>query len=156
MQLTYHTDFALRVLIYLLDRPEKTVTTREMAEFYGISLNHLTKVAKALTRGGWLLATRGGGGGLRLAPHTAETSVGEIVRFTENLVLLECFDPKLNTCPITRSCHLKGVLHRARHAFLEVLDGCTVRDLVGSTAIRELAPGGDTGAERPATPALHL
>src|SRR5947209_9217429 len=64
VQLTYHTDFALRVLIYLADRPGEKATTREMAGFYGISLHHLTKVAKSLTRAGWLTATRGAGGGL--------------------------------------------------------------------------------------------
>ncbi len=136
MQLTYHTDFALRVLIYLADRPAQKVTTREMAEFYGISLHHLTKVAKALTKAGWVTASRGAGGGLVLAPRTLEAKVGEIVRGTEKMDLLECFDPMRNTCPIIRGCRLKPMLYRARQAFLEVLDGYTVRDLARSSLER--------------------
>lgn len=134
MQLTYHTDYALRVLIYMASRPGQKVTTREMADFYGISLNHLTKVAKALTKSGWLKATRGVGGGLLLAAHTPDTKVGEIVRLTERGQLVECFDPASNTCPITRGCELKSILYQARRAFFDVLDAHTVRDLAKSPA----------------------
>lgn len=134
MQITAHTDYALRVLIYLMQRPDRTVSTREMAEFYQVSLNHLTKVAKTLTRAGWLTSTRGSGGGLQLAAHTPGTKVGEIVRFTEAQPLVECFDPGRNTCPISRACQLKGVLHQARRAFFDVLDTWTVRDLVRAPA----------------------
>ncbi len=129
MQLTDHTDYALRILIYLASHPERRVTTREMAEFYGVSLNHLTKVAKTLTRGGWLVTSRGAGGGLTLAAHTLDTRLGEIVRLTESGRLVECFTPATNTCPIIQACALKPVLYQARRAFFEVLDRHTVRDL---------------------------
>lgn len=136
MQLTYHTDFALRILIYMMGRPAQKVTTREMAEFYGISLNHLTKVAKALTRSGWLTTTRGAGGGLLLAPHTPDTKVGEIIRLMERTDLLECFVPETNTCPIIKGCRLKPLLYKARTAFFDVLDAHTVREL----ALQEKPP----------------
>ncbi len=133
MKLTYRTDYALRVLIYLMNRPGQKVTTREMAEFYGISLNHLTKVAKALTRAGWLKTERGASGGLMLAPHTADTRLGEIVRLTETAEVVECFTPKTNTCPITARCELKPILYKAQSAFYSVLDAHTVRDLAMSS-----------------------
>lgn len=130
MQLTTHTDYALRLLIYLKSHESRKVSTREVAEAYGISLHHLTKVAKSLTKAGWLVAAKGGGGGLRLAPHTPETRIGEIVRHTEyNRDLAECFNHSQNTCPITGVCRLKPVLYRARRAFFDVLDSVTVREI---------------------------
>jgi len=129
VQLTYHTDYALRVLIYLLPRPGQTVSTREMAEFYGISLNHLIKVTKSLTQAGWLISSRGVGGGVMLAAHTPDVKVGEVVRHTENTALVECFQLETNTCPIHIGCQLKPILHQARQAFFSVLDSYTVRDL---------------------------
>jgi Rrf2 family nitric oxide-sensitive transcriptional repressor len=139
MQLTTHTDYALRLLIYLMTHDTRKVSTREVADAYAISLHHLTKVAKSLTKGGWLLAARGGGGGLTLAPHTPETRIGEIVRYTEfNCDLAECFTPKTNTCPIIAVCHLKPVLYRARKAFFDVLDTVTVRDIARNP--EELSP----------------
>ena len=139
MQLTTHTDYALRLLIYLMSTGTRNVSTREVAEAYGISLNHLTKVAKSLTRAGWLVSAKGGGGGLTLAPHTPETRIGEIVRFTESSWdLAECFNITGNTCPITHVCHLKPVLYRARQAFFEVLDTVSVRDVARNP--EELSP----------------
>ncbi len=130
MQLTTHTDYALRLLIYLMSHPARKVSTREAADAYGISLHHLTKVAKSLTKAGWLITARGGGGGLTLAPHTPDTRIGEIVRYTEsNCDLAECFDTARNTCPIIGVCRLKPVLYRARRAFFEVLDTVTLRDM---------------------------
>ncbi len=134
MQLTYHTDYALRLLIYLVMHPGETVGTRVVAEHYGISPNHLIKVAKQLTQGGWLLASRGAGGGVRLAEHTLEAKVGEIVRFTEATDLVECFSPGSNSCPISGHCMLKPMLFEARQAFFDVLDSYTVRDLAWQTA----------------------
>ncbi len=129
MQLTTYTDYALRTLIYLVPRPGETVSTREIAGHYSISLNHLTKVVKFLTQKGWLMSVRGTGGGVSLAPHTSKTKVGDIVRDTENTDLVECFHPPTNTCPIHRGCRLKPILHQARQAFFDVLDSYTVGDL---------------------------
>lgn len=140
MKLTYRTDYALRVLIYLMKRPGEKATTKEMAAFYGVSLNHLTKVAKTLTRAGWLKTSRGVGGGLMLAPHTPDTKLGEIVRMTETGEVVECFTPVTNTCPIASDCHLQPILYKARNAFYSVLDAHTVRDMAQQTKGREPRP----------------
>jgi Rrf2 family nitric oxide-sensitive transcriptional repressor len=130
MQLTTHTDYALRLLMYLMSHRERNVSTREVAGAYGISLNHLTKVAKSLTKGGWLISARGVGGGLLLAPHTPETRVGDIVRHTEfTCDIAECFNIADNMCPIIGVCRLKPILYRARKAFFDVLDTVTIREM---------------------------
>jgi Rrf2 family nitric oxide-sensitive transcriptional repressor len=140
VQLTSHTDYALRLLIYLMARPGQCVSTREIAEHYGVSVNHLVKVAKALTHEGWLVASRGVGGGVTLAPHTPEVKVGDIVRRLENTDLVECFQAGTNTCPIARCCKLKPMLHQARDAFLTVLDSFLVKDM--TLRALGLSPGG--------------
>jgi Rrf2 family nitric oxide-sensitive transcriptional repressor len=130
MQLTTHSDYALRLLIYLMSYRTRKVSTREVADAYGISLHHLTKVAKSLTKAGWLVAARGGGGGLTLAAHTPNVRVGEIIRYTEtNINVAECFTAATNTCPIIGVCHLKPVLYRARKAFFDVLDSVTIQEI---------------------------
>lgn len=135
MQLTLHSDYALRLLLYLMSHSTRKVTTREVAEAYGISLNHLTKVAKSLTKAGWLVAARGGGGGLTLAPHTPQARIGEIVRFTETRdEVAECFNPVTNTCPIIAVCRLKPVLYRAQKAFYDVLDTVTIQEMAKNPA----------------------
>lgn len=130
MQLTTHTDYSLRLLIYLalLDN-NQTGTVQLAADHYGISSNHLAKVAQTLVQLGYVQGQRGRGGGLKLAMSADEINLGDIVRKTENLQLLECFGEE-STCPIVPACNLKRVLANAQTAFLEVLDGFSLADLV--------------------------
>lgn len=131
MQLTQFTDFALRTLLYLAVHRERLVPVAEISAAYGISNNHLVKVAHQLARLGFIESARGRGGGLRLARDPAEISAGEVVRATEpNFHLVECFDRTHNTCPIVPACELVRVLARAREAFLAELDAVPLAQLL--------------------------
>ena len=107
MQLTTHTDYSLRLLIYL-------GLSRDKAPYHGagnraelrISANHIAKVAQTLTRLGYVKSLRGRGGGLVRPSDPERISVGEVVRQTENLKLLECFGEN-SSCPIDPACTLK-------------------------------------------------
>ena len=130
MQLTTHTDYSLRLLIYLAIRDGgMQPTVQAVAEHYGISANHVAKVAQTLVQYGYISSQRGRGGGLTLAKPASQINVGDVVRHTENLRLLECFGPN-STCPIDPGCTLKTILGRAQAAFLEVLDAYSLDALV--------------------------
>lgn len=130
MQLTVHADYALRVLLYLGMVPEGA-TSAEIAEAFGISRNHLIKVIQRLRELGYVQTTRGRSGGLTLTRKPQEINVGQVIRQTEpTLNLLECFDPDTNTCPIIGVCALRTALYEARAAFLKVLDGYHLSDIL--------------------------
>lgn len=139
MQLTTHTDYALRVLMFLaLWERETPATVQEIALGYGVSANHISKVAQTLVQLGCIKSLRGRGGGLMLAQATGDIRVGAIVRETENLKLLECFGPN-SPCPIDPACTLKKIFGRAQEAFLEELDRYTLTDLINNgNEIRQL------------------
>ena len=131
MQLTQHTDYSLRVLIYLSLQPARLCTITEIADFYGISRNHLMKVVHSLGLLGFIETVRGKHGGLRLARPAADIRVGDVARSTEpNFHIAECFDHKTNHCSITDVCRLKSILFQARTAFLETLDSYTIADAI--------------------------
>lgn len=130
MQLTLYTDYAIRTLLYLGARPDQTVPVAEISAAYGISNNHLAKVAKMLVRDGLVEGRRGRDGGLQLACAPDEICIGTLVRNTEEHRLLECFDPKTSTCPLTGHCRLERAMHEARNAFFEVLDRYTLADML--------------------------
>jgi Rrf2 family nitric oxide-sensitive transcriptional repressor len=128
MRLTTLTDFSLRMLIHLAVRPEGRATIAEVAEAYGISENHLMKVAHLLGQAGYVATLRGRGGGLALARPAGAITVGEVVRCMEpDMALVPCFAEA--RCAILPACRLKRTLHAAREAFLGVLDGTTVAEL---------------------------
>jgi Rrf2 family transcriptional regulator, nitric oxide-sensitive transcriptional repressor len=131
MRLTTFSDYSLRVLMYLGVHGERLATIGEIAEAYGVSENHLVKVAHHLAQHGYIETTRGKGGGLRLARPPEEINVGEVVRGTEeNLRLVECFDRATSDCRIEPACVLKGVLGRAVAAFFATLERYTLADLL--------------------------
>ncbi|SMF76051.1 transcriptional regulator, BadM/Rrf2 family [Tistlia consotensis] len=135
MQLTRHSDYALRLLMRLALAPDEVVTIQEIAEAYGISRNHLMKIALELGRHGFIETLRGRGGGLRLGKAPSEIRLGAVVRATEDsFALVECFDADHNRCVITGACRLRGALREALQAFLAVLDGYTLADLVARPA----------------------
>jgi len=130
MKLTFYADYSLRLLMYCAVRRDELVTIQEVANAYGISKNHLMKVAYELGRKGYLETVRGRGGGLRLARPPEKIGLGDVVRkVEEDFTMVECFDPKANQCVITGPCRLRGALSRALKAYLAVLDEYTLADL---------------------------
>jgi Rrf2 family nitric oxide-sensitive transcriptional repressor len=102
----------------------------EVAVAYGISRDHVAKVAHRLGAEGYLATVRGRGGGLRLARAPAEISVGALVRQVESdFAVVPCMAPVNAPCRIGRCCVLRAAVQRAREAFLEVLDGYSLADL---------------------------
>ncbi|RFF30538.1 RrF2 family transcriptional regulator [Wenzhouxiangella sediminis] len=139
MRLTHHADLALRVLMHLALTGERRVTIQEISEAFGISRNHLMKVAHKLAGLGYILSTRGSGGGIRLGHEPGEIVIGRVVRDMEpDFGLVECFRPE-NRCIITPACALPRMLDEALRAFLEVLDGYTLADLVTPKLAPEMA-----------------
>jgi Rrf2 family nitric oxide-sensitive transcriptional repressor len=133
MRLTVYTDFALRSLMYIAVNPDRLPTIAEIAEHYRISKNHLMKVVYELGRAGYLETVRGRNGGLRLGRRPEDIRLGDVVRTTEpDMALVPCFEPIGAACAILPACKLRGALQEAGAAFLAVLDGYTLADLISN------------------------
>lgn len=131
MRLTAQSDYALRMLMQIAVRDPNLVTISDVSETYGLSKNHLMKVAQALGQMGAVTSIRGRHGGLKLGRTAHEITVGEVVRELEsNSALVECFQAGKNNCLVSPSCRLKSVLHEAMQAFYSVLDTYTLDDLI--------------------------
>jgi len=113
MRLTLHTDYALRVLIHVAITDGKLIT-----------------VVSDLSQKSYLDTVRGRGGGIRLRRPPRDINIGQVVRATEDkLDVIGCLG-RSGYCPIERVCVLRVVLHDAMQAFLAVLDGYTLADLI--------------------------
>lgn len=131
MRLTAYTDYTLRTLMYLGLNRDRLVTIQDIADMHGISKNHLMKVAHQLGLSGIVETVRGRNGGLRLNREPADINIGAVVRATEtDFFMAECFDRDSNACVFSSACLLKGVLGSATAAYLKVLDGVTLADLI--------------------------
>jgi Rrf2 family nitric oxide-sensitive transcriptional repressor len=143
MQLTRHTDYALRVLIHLTVTPAGRATIPEIADTYGLSRNHLMKVVHHLGQGGFVDTQRGRGGGFTLARAPDMIRIGAVIRHTEpDMNMADCA-----TCAIRPACGLSGILKAATAAFMAVLDQHSLadaaRDRAGLAALIAALPGPD-------------
>lgn len=131
MRLTRYTDYAMRVLLYVGAQDEARLSPiSEISRAYGISQNHLMKVVNDLVNAGYLESVRGRFGGIRLAKPAAEINVGAVVRHTEEgFDLVDC-----TNCIIAPACGLTGALAEALAAFMKVLDGYSLDDLLAKRA----------------------
>jgi Rrf2 family nitric oxide-sensitive transcriptional repressor len=130
MRMTSHSDYALRVLIYLAMHTDRLVTSEEIASAYRISKNHLMKVVMGLVHGGFVEAVRGRSGGLKLAQAAEKIGVGEVIRVMEDdFSIVECMGEQ-NSCIIAGPCRLNGIMREALAAWFDVLDRFTLADLI--------------------------
>ncbi len=144
MRLTRFTDYGLRTLMFLGLRDHELALIAEIARAYGISEPHLTKVVHRLGQLGLIQTVRGRNGGLRLSKKPEEIVVGNVVRQIEDdLAIVECFGS--GCCAIAGLCELQRAVREAFAAFLAVLDGYTLADLLrpngAAIAIRLGLPG---------------
>lgn len=131
MRLTRYTDYSLRVLIHLALHEGRLCSIGEIAQTYGLSHNHLMKVANALARDGFVETVRGRAGGMRLARAADRISVGEVVRRTEEgFDLADC-----SGCSLSPACGLTGVLAKGVRAMMAVFDAHTIADLLTDRAV---------------------
>jgi Rrf2 family nitric oxide-sensitive transcriptional repressor len=140
MHLTLHTDYSLRVLLYLAHFPDRRVNTREISDAFGISKNHLVRVIQNLAEHNYVSTTMGRGGGVSLLESPDKIRLSDVVRACEpHMHMVECFDKESNTCPIVPVCGLKAPLRAALESFLATLDQYTLADAVQTASHNRFA-----------------
>ena len=134
MQLTKHTDFALRCLMYIGALPlDQLATITEIAKCFDIPRNHLMKIVSQLRQLGYIHTVRGLKGGIRLAVAATEINLARLIQQLETqLELVNCAEP---VCPLQGRCALKQALSEAQQAFFQVLERYTLADLITHSGV---------------------
>lgn len=129
MHLSLKTDYALRTLLLLATRSERT-TVADVAGFFGISEHHIGKVVHELGRLGYVRNHRGPGGGITLARKPGAITVGQVVLdFEGNMHLLDCVGMP-GVCVIQPGCILRGVLAEAERLQMDYLSSVSLEALL--------------------------
>jgi len=134
MQLTKHTDYAFRILIFLATLEKDKITTiRQLTESFDISKSHTMKIVNKLVHQNWVQATRGKNGGVKLGVTASAISLKEVVLLMEKtLEPVNCDAP---LCALKTACQLKGILVQAQEHYLAHLGKYTIGDLVNNKTI---------------------
>lgn len=142
MRLTLHTDYALRVLVHVGVQGGGLATITEIADCYGISKNHLTKVVNKLGRSGYLETVRGKNGGVRLRKDPATVRLGQLIRQTEDdFALARCLrDDKDEDCRLMGNCVARHAMVDGLEQFFAAMDKYTLADMIAAENSRVPLP----------------
>lgn len=83
MLVTTKGRYAMRLMVYIANAPDRTVALREVAENEEMSLKYLEQLARDMVAAQLLKSVRGHGGGYLLARPADEIRAGDILRATE-------------------------------------------------------------------------
>ncbi len=130
MRVTLHTDYSLRVLMYVATKGDQLSTIAEITDSFGISKNHVMKVVYQLGKGGYLDTVRGKNGGLKMLRDPESINIGALVReLEEGDAVLRCLSEP-DYCCIEKLCVLRRAFREATKAFFAALDEYTLKDLI--------------------------
>lgn len=137
MQLTKHTDYAFRVLIYLEGMEEERTTIQTISDFYDLSKTHMMKVVNELSNKGWVDSIRGKNGGIRLGVAAEDINLRAVLELMEsNLDPINC---DLPLCHLKSVCRLKPVLLQAQSEYLKHLGKYSLADIVNQATVDHVA-----------------
>jgi Rrf2 family nitric oxide-sensitive transcriptional repressor len=130
MQLTKHTDFSFRMLIYLAMMQQDQTTIQKITERFDISKSHAMKIVNKLVHAGWIKSVRGKNGGIALACDPHEISLKAVIELMENT--LEPVNCDVPPCLISGACQLKGILGEAQQQYLNYLAPLSLANLINT------------------------
>ena len=85
MKLQRASRFALYAVMELAADPARQITAADIADKYGISINHLAKVLRDLGRAGLVESVRGAGGGFRFSGNAKRTTLKDVIQQFEDV-----------------------------------------------------------------------
>jgi Rrf2 family protein len=85
MRLQIATRIALYAILDLASDPARQLSAGDIAERFGISGNHLSKVLRTLGRVGMVEALRGAGGGYRFRGNAKRVTLLDVIRLFEDV-----------------------------------------------------------------------
>lgn len=85
MKLQIATRIALYAILDLASDPARQLSAADIADRFGISGNHLSKVLRTLGRAGLVEALRGAGGGYRFRANAKRVTLLDVVRLFEDV-----------------------------------------------------------------------
>jgi Rrf2 family protein len=85
MKLQTSTLLALYSVLEFASNPGRQVSAAEIAGKYGVSIHHLSKVLRELSRAGLLDSVRGVGGGYRFSGNAKRVTLMDVIELFEDI-----------------------------------------------------------------------
>ncbi len=133
MQISYKTDYALKVILHLSDSyPDKMEHIKDISKAQDIPKKFLEQVLLLLKKGGFVMSKKGPKGGYFLKKSPDRITMGDVIRFIDGSVSpISCIDPgNEDACDFGTFCVFKPVFRDVEKAILQIIDTKNFNDLL--------------------------
>ena len=130
LKLTKKADYGLMALKYLAEHPETpALSTKDVADAYGIPAQLLAKILQQLTKSGLLRSHAGMNGGYALAREARSISAYEVILSIDGPFFITSCTKGKTGCELGSSCTIKEPLARVNETIAGVLKSISIQDL---------------------------
>ncbi len=130
IRLSKLADYGIVLLTYFAQEQQAVLTARELAERSRLPLPTVSKILKALCRGGLVMSQRGVNGGYALARSAKDISVVDIIAAIEGpIAMTECSFTAPGLCEFENACPVRSNWQRINHTVVAALGGLTLLDM---------------------------
>ena len=128
--------YALRVMVHFAKRGgEDYIPLKEIAEAEGISQKYLESIMTLLSKGGFVDAVHGKGGGYRLNRRPEDYTVGSILKVTEgDLSAVSCTSQGAAACSRSQCCDTLHMWEKLDKLINDFFESYTIADLLNDNA----------------------
>ena len=137
--MTKQADYGIVLMTYFaLDRQRRVCNARDLAQRARLPQPTVTKILKALARGGLLVSQRGINGGYRLVREPEEISVGEVVAALEGpIAITQCCENGAG-CDQEAFCPVRSNWQLIDRAVRGALDGVTLAQMAQPMPLQQM------------------
>lgn len=149
LRMTKLADYGFVLLIHmaLMDRSQWH-NARDLSNATRLPLPMVSKILKALARGGLLTSTRGTKGGYRLARDPAEINAAEVITALDGPIsITECLDAGDSSCNVEMLCPVKVSWQRVNHAIQDALEEITLAEMISPLNFGERCESNETAEQ---------
>ena len=141
------TDYGIVLMAHLAGAGPGPQTARGLAAETQLPLPAVSKLLKALARGGLLDSSRGPQGGYALARPPAEISVPEMIEVLEGPIALTDCTLHAGACSQESSCHVRTPWQQINRAVHDALARIRLSDLTTTPGAGSIVPLASLGVD---------
>lgn len=131
MRLTRAAEYAIRCMVYLANKGQGVLTSRqEIAEHAGIPSHFLAKIAQDLARAGFIAIKQGAHGGFILLQPPEMISLLQVVEAMIGEIYLNDCVARPSSCKVTSGCAVHRIWMDARDQLRQTLHQVSFAQLV--------------------------
>lgn len=129
MKIARETDYAIRCLLQMAQRPGGRHTVRTLSALRGIPSTFLAKILQKLGKAGIVSSARGSGGGFRLARLPGDITVLSMIEAVEGPLAPNACIVERNRCSQADRCAVHPLWRECRELLAEKLGKVTLQHL---------------------------